>query len=52
MTLLKRLFRLDAIPVDSDEHLHSCPMPDCSHEFVIRRKEGSSPGPVMTAFRA
>ena len=52
MPLLKRLFRLDAIPADSDEHLHSCPMPDCSHEFVIRRKEGSSPGPVMTvAFR-
>ena len=52
VTLLKRLFRLDAIPADSDEHLHSCPMPDCSHEFVIRRKEGSSPGPVMTvAFR-
>ena len=49
---LERVFRLAAVPDDSDEHLHACPMPQCSHEFVIRREEGEEKGPVMTvAFR-
>ncbi len=48
MSTLENVFRLDAIPRDSDRHLHSCPMPQCSHEFVIRRADGDSKGRTLT----
>tara|TARA_B100000579_G_scaffold272292_1_gene224861 strand:- start:29 stop:385 length:357 start_codon:yes stop_codon:yes gene_type:complete len=52
MSSLSKAYRLDAVPADTGEHLHSCPVSTCSHEFVIRRVEGD-PGtrPVTVAYR-
>ena len=48
MSLLQKVFRLDAVPDGPGQHLHSCPMPNCEHEFVIRRVEGTEDTRVMT----